>query len=236
MGSLSINHGRVSQMEKMLRLSVMCAAWCFALACSAAERTSDRAFIILRPETSSFWVTATNSSMSVPIVFPEGAQSAELAIVGDAGNYSAAYSVVRDGLDATELSFSLPEPKEPRQENVYSLTLTFDDGKTVRTAKLALVQGLEQGAEGSTRCISPYGSGKWQKVYGRAVLPVPYGTTSLSVNGNIVDTGLGGAQGWYALEGVKPGETISLSAATDDLMMYSASLKGAISGMFIHLR
>jgi hypothetical protein len=223
-------------MDKMSRLSVLCAAWCVAFACSAAERISSRAFVILRPEASSFWVTATNSSMSVPVVFPKGSKSAKLEIAGDAGDYRAIYTVECEESESMDISFTLPEPNAPRQENVYSLTLTFDDEKTVRTAKLAVVQGLKPGAEGSTRCASPYGTSEWQKVYGRAVLPILYGMDSFMINGTTVDTGLNGAQGWYALDGVKPGETVSLSVGAEDLMMYGASLKGAIAGMFIHVR
>jgi hypothetical protein len=162
------------------------------LASAHAGDTSSPVFVFLRPETSSFWHTATNCTMSLPVDFPRGATRATLSVVGV--EYSAVYENVPDGA----FMLTLPPAVSPETENVYDLTLSFDDG-TVRRAKLGLVQGRLADAQGATRCVAPAEGRLWRRVKRRAVLPIPYGTTSFTVNGVDVDTGLGAEQGWYAL-------------------------------------
>ena len=215
-------------MSNIAKGFALCAAICIAFADYAAECMSDRTFVILRPETSSFWTTATNSSMSVPVDFPKNSRSAKLEVTADIGGYRCVY----ENITASFCSFTLPAPTAARLENVYLLKLTFDDG-TMRTAKLAVVQGLNPGSEGFTRCIVPYGESRWNRIYGRAVLPIPYGCASLSVNGRRED--LDGAQGWFAIDGGLAGDNISLSAVVEG-EEYSAVLARAIGGMFFHVR
>ena len=201
-----------------------------AVATPGEEITSEPTFVFLRPETSSFWNTATNSTMTLPIDYPSGATKATLTVSG-AGYKTQTYP------NLTESSFELvlPVPDSPQNENVYDLTLTFDDG-TVRTAKLGLIQGLSPDTEGSTRCLAPAEGAVWNTVKKRAVLPIPYGTTSftMSVNGGTVtevDTGLNGAQGWYAL---KPStdDSVSLSLVAGGIN-YAATLLGQGDGFFV---
>ncbi len=174
---------------------------------------SDSAFVFLRTETSSFWRTATNSVVSLPVKYPDGARSADITVNGV--GYSRTYKDVPEG----EFILELPAADSPENENVYELRLSFDDG-TVRTAKLGLVQGLMSGGDGSTHCIVPKAGAKWNKMRSKAVLPIPYGMKSFSVmvNGKEVadDTGLAGARGWYALSGVKTGDRIDLFMSTED--------------------
>ena len=112
------------------------------------------------------------------------------------------------------------------------MTLAFDNGAPSRTAKLGLIQGLDSGAKGSTRCIAPAEGKVWSKATDRAVLPIPYGTTSFTVNGVEHDTGLDGAQGWYALSPIKPGAVISLSCLADGVS-YAASILGGGNGFML---
>lgn len=196
---------------------------------SAGELLSDPAFVFLRPETSSFWNTATNNSMTMPIDYPFGATQASLIVKGL--GYNRVYSDITDNTFTIEL----PAATSAETENVYDLVLTFNDAaRTTRTAKLGLLDGVSSGAEGTTRCLAPSTAKVWSKVHGRVVLPIPYGTTSFTVNGVETNTGLDGAQGWYALEKVGAGETVSLSAEADG-MEYMASLVGA-SGMMVIFR
>ena len=120
-------------------------------------------------------------------------------------------------------------------ENVYDLKLTFDNEAIVRTAKLGLIQGLSPDSEGATRCLAPAEGSVWNKVKYRAVLPIPYGTTSFTVNGVEHDTGLDGAQGWYALSPIESGESITLSCFADGVS-YAASILGGRSGMFLIIK
>ena len=192
----------------------------------AAKLSSEPTFVFLRPETSSFWNTATNSTMTLPIDYPRGATKATLTVNG------VGYSRVYPDLTGDSIEIDLPAPDSPRTENVYELLLTFDNGAQSRTAKLGLIQGLDSGAKGSTRCIAPSVGRVWSKATGRAVLPIPYGTTSFTVNGVEHDTGLDGAQGWYALSPIESGETITLSCLADGVS-YAASILGGGNGFFL---
>ena len=189
------------------------------LSVGATELTSEPTFVFLRPETSSFWHTATNNTMTVPIDFPAGATSARLYVSG------VKYNCVYDEISASEFTFELPPAESPETENVYDLRLEFNDASgTFRTAKLGLIQGLSPDAEGVTRCIAPASGRLWAKAKGRAVLPIPYGTTSFTVNGTETATGLDGAQGWYALP-ITADQDTSLTLIAN-AVQYSASIHG----------
>ena len=192
----------------------------------AAKLSSEPTFVFLRPETSSFWNTATNSTMTLPIDYPSGATKATLTVNG------VDYRRVYPDLTGDSIEIDLPTPDSPRTENVYELTLAFDNGAPSRTAKLGLIQGLDSGAKGSTRCIAPAQGRVWSRVGSRAVLPIPYGTTSFTVNGVEHDTGLDGAQGWYALSPIDPGAAISLSCIANGVS-YAASIMGGGDGFFL---
>lgn len=213
------------------KMATLVGAAMVSVAVPAETIESEPTFVFLRPETSSFWNTATNNTMTVPIDYPTGATSATLAIGGL--GYQREYMNIT-GTD--EFTFELPAATSPETENVYDLTLTFDDG-TVRTAKLGLVQGLSPDAEGTTRCLAPAESKVWSKVKGRAVLPIPYGTTSLKVNDQEVDTGLGGAQGWYAIGGLSFGNNAALSLTVEGVPdPILATLLGGPGGLMLIVR
>ena len=197
-----------------------------AVASPGEEITSEPTFVFLRPETSSFWNTATNSTMTLPIDYPSGATKATLTVNG------VGYNRVYPNLTADSIEIDLPVPDSPKAENVYELSLTFDNGAPSRTAKLGLIQGLDSGAKGSTRCIAPAEGRVWSKATDRAVLPIPYGTTSFTVNGVEHDTGLDGAQGWYALSPIAPGASISLTCLANGVS-YAASILGGGNGFML---
>jgi len=204
-----------------------------ALAALGEEITSEPTFVFLRPETSSFWNTATNSTMTLPIDYPSGATKATLTVSG-AGYAAKTYP----NITGSSFDLVLPVPDSPQNENVYDLTLTFDDG-TVRTAKLGLIQGLSPDSEGSTRCLAPSEGDVWNTIKKRAVLPIPYGTESftISVNGGTatdVDTGLNGAQGWYAFRPATD-DSLSLSLMVGGIN-YVATLLGKGDGYFVIIR
>lgn len=202
-----------------------------SVAVSAAELTSEPTLVFTRPETSSFWNTATNNVMTVPIDFPAGATRATLTVSGL--GYSSVYADILRGTDS--YTFTLPVADSPQTENVYDLLLAFNDG-TERRAKLGLIEGLSPDAEGTTRCLAPANGRVWESVMGgRAVLPVPYGAEQISVTVNgetrTEPTGLNGAQGWFAL-GISGGDDVSLSMIANGLS-YSAALHGALGFMLI---
>ena len=211
-------------------LSAGLIAACAALSASASDRSAP-ALVYLRPETSSFWHTATNSTMTLPVDFPAGASSATLTIAGAFG-----YSQTISDITTSSVTVTLPEAtmidKEPATEDVYDFTLEFNDG-TVQTAKLGLISGLGDG-HGSTRCLSPASGAAWEKANGQVAIPIPYGMTSFEINGTPTDTGLGGDQGWYALK-LKSNVSAALSALVGE-DSWSATLKGAAVGFFLIFR
>ena len=195
------------------------------LAVGSRELTSEPTFVFLRPETSSFWHTATNNTMTVPIDFPEGANSATLYVSG------VAYNHIYENIEADSFTFELPEADSEETENVYDLRLVFNDsGATVRTAKLGLIRGLSPDPEGVTRCLAPANGRLWARTTGKAVVPIPYGTTSFQVNGVETPTGLDGAQGWFAMDVPAGGVSLSLVAPG---ISSAVSLLGANSGMLL---
>ena len=195
----------------MRLLSLLGSVFVSSSAFAAAELTSEATFVFVHPETSSFWHTAPGSSVTVPLEWPAGAASATLVVKGL--DYEKAY----DGLTGDSFTFALPEATSAATENVYDLTLAFDDAaKTTRTAKLGLVQGLSSDPEGATRCRTPKTAKSWGKEKsGRAVLPIPYGTTSFTIDGVETATGLDGDQGWFALGGIGSNGRLALALAAD---------------------
>ena len=212
-------------------VALFSSALMFGSTARADGLTSDPAFVFLAPETSYFWRTATNSVMSLPVEFPDGATSATLVVTGL--SYSATYA----GITTNEFTLSLPAADGPSDENVYGLTLTFDNGQE-QSATLGLIQGLAPGAEGCTRCIAPFGGKKWRKVENRAVMPIPYGTKAFSFQveggGEITETGLDGAAGWYAF-GLGGGERAAVSMTDSGDVVWAASLMGRI-GVLLFIR
>ena len=208
------------------KVAALAGAAVLTVSAPAAKLSSESTFVFLRPETSSFWNTATNSTMTLPIDYPSGATKATLTVNG------VGYTRVYPDLTSDSIEIDLPTPDSPKAENVYELSLAFDNGAPSRTAKLGLIKGLDSGAKGSTRCIAPAEGKVWGKATDRAVLPIPYGTTSFTINGVEHDTGLGGAQGWYALSPIERGETITLSCLADGVS-YAASILGGGNGFML---
>ena len=211
-----------SGMAAMLAATFACAAF------GAVPMTSEPTFVFVHPERSSFWRTATNNVVTLPITFPSGANSATLAVSG--ASYAATYA----NITGSSFVLTLPPPDTPDAENVYDLTLTFNTG-VERTAKLGLIHGRLADDEGATRCVSPAGAREWGRMRRRAVIPVPYGVTdfSVSVNGSTVatETGLDGAQGWYVLGGIARGDGVSF-AYTKDGTETTAAVTGKGNGYF----
>ena len=209
-----------------MKMAVLACAAILSVAAQASRERSNSTFVFLRPETSSFWHTATNSTMSVPVDFPKGASAAMLRI--SALGYAKEYEIA----EACDFRFELPKPDAPGEENVYELELSFNDG-TVRTAKLGLIQGLDAGAKGAARCLLSDGNRAWKKVRNRAVLPIPCGVDPILINGKETETGLGGAQGWYALR-LLGGENAELALEEND--PEGVGLFGAYDGLTIKAR
>ena len=173
--------------------------------CVLQASESNRETIFLDADATSFWRTATNNVISLPVDMPVLATSAKLVVQGV--GYRREYDIAESG----DYEIVLPGADSIEKENVYDLTLTFNEG-TRQKAKIGLVQGFSAvGGEGaSTRVLAPKGDNKWNVVKKRAVMPVPRGTTSLSVNGTEIEDAAENAQGWYAFA-AQSGETANVS-------------------------
>ena len=185
----------------------------FTVAFAVSELVSDRMFVHVRPEMSSFWRTATSNVVELPVDMPKTAKSATLHVEGI--GYERTYPDLKEGVCMIEL----PEASSPARENVFSLTLTFDDG-TERTATLGVIEGIRSAEEGcSTRCRLSGNGLTWRKSASRAVIPVPYGTVSISMQGGgetgTVAAELDRSAGWYAFSAGGYGE-YSMEAMSQD--------------------
>ena len=219
-------------MMVMRRILLLAAAMSsFTAVFAASEMTSARMFVHVRPELSSFWRTATNNVVELPVDMPRTATTATLHVEGS--GYERTYCDLSGGIFRLEL----PEASSPDRENVYRLTLSFDDG-TERTAMLAVIEGKRPTDEGcSTRCRLSGEGLTWKRAASRYVIPVPYGTTSISVQGASTAAVLGeldGAQGWCALAADGYGN-FSIEAALPDSAM-SADILVCNSGSVMVLR
>lgn len=194
-----------------------------------AGAKSDRIFVHLEPEKSSFWQTATNNAMNLPVCFPEGATSAELSVKGI--GFDRIYSDIKS--DSVEVV--LPAASSPSTENVYEFTLAFDNGITNRV-RLGLIQGVLEDGRGSTRCLLPEGSSDWREVVRTAVLPIPYGVGSFKLDGVEIDTGLAGAQGWYAIGPLHANVALDATMVTAEGEHFDAALYGKFLGFYLHMR
>lgn len=204
------------------------AAWCQI----AAGPRSNVAFVEVAAGRSSFWHTATNATLSLPVTFPHLATSASIAV--DGIRYSRRYQgITRGSLSGGNFVLSLPQASSMAAENVYDLTLSFDDG-TVRTARLGLLCGAYGTTRAGTRCLFDASSSAWRRADSPAVLPIPCGVETVTVDGTEVPTGLDGHQGWLALRLPSSGAARTV-AMTDGEADYEVALFGNAKGMMLYI-
>lgn len=174
--------------------SMMLLAVAMALFQASGGDTSEATLVSLNPDKTPFWRTFQSNEVQLDLAFPAGATSADLEVTGV--KYRRTYS----GLTAGSIALTLPALTDVTGENVYQLTVSYDNGM-VRTASVGCVRGVRQGA-GSVlaRCVTDTSSADWTKTASKVVLPIPYGAETVSVDGVPADTGLGGACGWLALK------------------------------------
>ena len=162
----------------------------------AVSATSAPCVTWLGPASSLLWKTVTEMPVPVSVDWPDGAQTARLTAV--AGSTTLANEVISDRtVSIYRLNLDLPQSET--DECVVDLQLDFLDGESnvlsahSRTAQVALVRGT---CGNSFRCMAAESTArKWAVVESRtAVVPVPEGTLSLSLDGASQDFGT--APGW----------------------------------------
>ena len=168
----------------------------------ATPGESASVFVYAKPRESFLWRTAPGTTFTVSWTLPAGATKATLSVAGH--GYSQEYV----DLTATSQELTLPS------ENVYTLTLTPDEGEA-KTAQLAVVRG---GVTGGTATIAyaPEGTKKWQAAANWNVLPLLCGATTLQVGETSIPCD--GAAGWYGLDlsAAEGATTVRLTVGADE--------------------
>jgi hypothetical protein len=162
--------------------------------------------VIVKPDETAFWRTATNSTFEVSWLFPAGAQKAKLSVVGMGAEY------VYDNLTESRKTLVLPPPVTA--EDVYKLTLLFDDD-----SEQSCLLGVVRGAQEGDAAVVDYASDSnltWRRTKTKAVFPIPFGAEKITVNGR--EYPLDGAAGWFGYvypAGAEVSE-VALDVGTDE--------------------
>lgn len=198
---------------------------------SAAESNAIRLYV--NAKESLLFRTAETATPTVTWETPADATAAELTIAGMDGTET----VDVTGLSQRQLSFA--EPTSEDAENVYRLTLRFTcpGGDVTKTAQLGVVCGRGDGGSAAAWCVLRGDKGWTRYRANRAVLPVPAGTMSLSVDGEAVETELAGAAGWYGWRpALKPGKAPTTLTLAGPWGVYANDVLGGIFGAVLLVR
>lgn len=172
----------------------------------AASSSSAPSVVWLNPAASLMWKTVVETPIPVSVDWPDDAQSAR--ITASAGSRTLADQVISD---KSVLLCRLPVsfPKSESDECILTLNIDFMDGSGdvlpahSRSANVALVRGV---SGNSFRCIPAGSSARaWKSAGndGNAVVPVPRGTTALSLDG--ISQEIGTPPGWFWLSNLAVG-------------------------------
>ena len=180
--------------------------------------------VFLLPVSNILWRTAPSANFEVPVYMPHGASSATLVVSGC--GYRQEYTGIADGM----FRLSLPEADSGDNENVYDLTLTFnDEAATTRSAKIAVVGGASPG-DSAEAFVRSADSVKWSYVSTKnTVLPIPSGVEELSVNGATVNAGLYEVPGWFLFQ-AQVAAIYNISLAAGGGCLAEATLYGTPTG------
>lgn len=163
-------------MKTLVRASILCG--CFVAAVSYGA-ISEPQMIFVDPDASLIWKTLTSERAEVPLFWPESAVSAKLTVssgtaVRSVFDLTPPTSLVRviDGL-----------PSDALAEAVCDLVLEFFDANSQRLSTEVARLGFVRGTNGASFAFIPEGDATWGNVGRTAVLPIPDGTESVTVNG-----------------------------------------------------
>ena len=201
-----------------------------AIMCTMVAVVGSANSVLVLPSSSVMWRTAPSATFELPVFMPSGASSATLVVAGY--KYSREYTGITDGM----FSLSLPVADSPDSENVYNLTLTFNDPlATTRSARIAVVLGSDQG-DAAEAIVRTAGSGtrNWNTIGAKAVLPISFGVDAVTVNGSSVDSGLYDSPGWFLFKPHTSVNDIVLAGGGSSLA--EETLYGTMAGFSIIFR
>ena len=186
--------------------------------------------VVLDAKASVFWRTAVSPTMTIPVDFPAGATAATLTVTGI--SYKVEYEVGEG-----DFVLNLPPPSSPETEDVYGLMLRFNDGSEQRASIACITGTSKSGSATGIRVDFTKGSYNWSRVRNsRAVLPIPYGMQSFTIDGEPVDAGLDGAVGWYLFRPAVKFRRYGLLMADSSSDIFETTLFGAVPGGYVTFR
>jgi len=189
-------------------VAVLVVAAVVSVATYAAETN-----LFMRSKLNILWRTSPGTTFDVPVVLPPDASSATLTVTGR--GYSRTYSNLFGGWQEV----TLPAATSDETEDVFDLTLTFDDpAATVQTAKLGHVASAASDGDAEAR-VRVASSSKWGAVKDRAVIRIPANAGTLAIDGDPVDDGLDGAAGWFRFDAVA-GQSYEVGLGADIATLY----------------
>ena len=206
----------------MLKKNLICAFAASLGAMCFASDTSEAAGVFVDPDASLLWRTAPSSSVNIPIEYPPMASSVDISVKGV--RYSASFP----GVTAATQAITLPAPAKDSDENVYEVTLGFNDGTTNKCA-FALVRSQSAGASCPVKLTS---AARWSRISAKKVMVIPAGQ-SLSIDDEAVSTGMGGAWGWFACPRLVTGEHEFVLSGDGDV---SRTMEFVVPGIVINMR
>lgn len=189
-------------------IAMLIAAAVMSAASYAAETT-----LFMRSKSNILWRTSPGTTFDVPVVLPPDATSATLTVTGR--GYSRTYSNLSGGSQEV----ALPAATSDETENVFDLTLTFDDpAATVQTVKLGHVASAATSGDAEA-WVRVAGSRRWGAVKDRAVIRIPANAGTLAIDGEPVDDGLDGGAGWFRFDAVA-GQSYEVGLGADIATLY----------------
>ena len=225
--------GSLLYTTKATRLA-LCAAVIGVAACASAA-ISPPARLVSDPANSLQWRTYCAGGDGIRWSWPDGALSAKLTVAGKSG---AAEHVFAPGVD----KFVPVLPAVEGDEDVVDLTLEFYvsenasgepmDGKTLNAEGIGIVRGVNA-SEGVLR-TSEAGGRQWCRIKdSSAVLPVPEGTTSLTIDGT--ERAPAELPGWclWAPIAADPAAALSLTSPSGT---FESVLKCGLFGVLLYVR
>jgi hypothetical protein len=208
----------------LIALAVATAA---ALSLPARAAVSEPTLILANGNESLLWHSVLPGTSVARWDKPRTATSATLTIVG------AYYRQTYANLTGESCEISLP-PAYGGKEDVYTLTLSFDDG-TVRTAYLGAVDGLATGGTATSRRMRTASSPQWANFNDYAAIAIPAGATALTVNGTPLPD-LDGSAGWRLVKyDGTPQYDLAMTVAGSASPLL-ATLNGFAGGTILYMR
>ncbi len=214
-------------MKSTTPLIALAVATAAALSLPARAAVSEPTLILANGNESLLWHSVLPGTSVARWDKPRTATSATLTIVG------AYYRQTYANLTGESCEISLPSAYLGR-EDVYTLTLSFDDG-TVRTAYLGAVDGLASGGTSTSRRIRTASSPRWANFNDYAAIAIPAGATALTVNGTPLPD-LDGSAGWRLIKyDGTPQYDLAMTVAGSASPLL-ATLNGFAGGTILYMR